>query len=341
MKGLKYQLKNIRRDKMCILTFLLPIIAGIAIHLLSGVNLQTVSEASFGILKNDLSQEASLWLKANGNLTQYETPEELYAAINDPSTLIIGVLKTDNGIRTLLSGDELTLNKVIADTLPQAYTGRTEKSPYTRTIIPVSENADGLTSLLIVITLVTAMFMGATFNAMNIIGEKEDGVAFINRILPMTAKSYIIQKITLGFMGSAASALITSLICMQIKPSQLIPFLLLIILSAYISALTGLFIGHLSEGLMTGIVCIKILMILFLAPPILFYLTIPPQSPLFNLSYLLPSSATFYALMDLLNNQPDRLSLNLFILFVHAILWSVTYTLIKNKRPRSRPAATS
>lgn len=78
MKGLKYQLKNIRRDKMCILTFLLPIIAGIAIHLLSGVNLQTVSEASFGILKNDLSQEASLWLKANGNLTQYETPEELY-----------------------------------------------------------------------------------------------------------------------------------------------------------------------------------------------------------------------------------------------------------------------
>lgn len=121
MKGLKYQLKNIRRDKMCILTFLLPIIAGIAIHLLSGVNLQTVSEASFGILKNDLSQEASLWLKANGNLTQYETPEELYAAINDPSTQIIGVLKTDNGIRTLLSGDELTLNKVIADTSPGLY----------------------------------------------------------------------------------------------------------------------------------------------------------------------------------------------------------------------------
>ena len=80
---------------------------------------------------------------------------------------------------------------------------------------------------------------------------------------------------------------------------------------------------------------IKILMILFLAPPILFYLAISPQSPLFNLSYLLPSSATFYALMDLLNNQPDRLSLNLFILFVHAILWSVADKIISRRKGMS------
>ena len=58
MKGLKYQLKNIQKDKMCILTFLLPIMIGIAIHLLSGVSFQTMSETSFGILKNDLSKEA-------------------------------------------------------------------------------------------------------------------------------------------------------------------------------------------------------------------------------------------------------------------------------------------
>lgn len=338
MKGLKYQLKNIRRDKMCILTFLLPIIAGIAIHLLSGVNLKTVSETAFGVLKNDLSKETVLWLQASGNLTQYETPEELYGAINDPSTQIIGVLKTADGIQTLLSGDELTINKVIADTLPQVYAGRRESTPYRKTIIPVPETTDGLTSLLIVITLVTAMFMGSTFNAMNIISEKEDGVALINRILPMTAKSYIIQKITLGFMGSAASTLITALICMQIKPSWLLPFLLLITLSAYISALTGLFIGHFSEDLMTGIVYIKILMILFLAPPILFYLTLTPQTPLFNLSYLLPSSATFYALMDPLNNRFDHLALNLFILFSHAVLWSMAYILFKTKSPRQRPA---
>ena len=339
MKGLKYQLKNIRRDKMCIMTFLLPIIAGIVIHLLSGANLQTVSETSFGVLKNDLSQEASAWLQSNGSLTQYETPEELYAAINDPSTQMIGVLKSDDGIRTLLSGDELTMNKVIADTLPQVYAGRTENALYTKTIIPVSENSDGLTSLLIVITLVTAMFMGSTFNAMNIISEKEDGVALINKILPMTTKSYIIQKIILGFTGSTASALITALICMQIKPSQLLPFLLLIILSAYISALMGLFIGHFSEGLLTGIVYIKIIMILFLAPPILFYLTISPQSPLFTLSYLLPSSATFYALMDLLNNQSDHLSINLLILSAHAVLWTITYTLIKTPRHRNCKSA--
>ena len=64
MKRLKYQLKNIRRDKMCVLTFLLPIIVGIAVSLLSGVSLQTMSESSFGILKNDLSSEAAAWLKS-------------------------------------------------------------------------------------------------------------------------------------------------------------------------------------------------------------------------------------------------------------------------------------
>ena len=54
-----------------------------------------------------------------------------------------------------------------------------------------------------------------------------------------------------------------------------------------ISALIGLFIGYFSDGLMVGIVYIKIIMILFLAPPIFFYLTASDSSILFKLSYLL------------------------------------------------------
>ena len=80
MKRLKYQLKNIRRDKMCVLTFLLPIIVGIAVSLLSGVSLQTMSETSFGILKNDLSSETAAWLKSNGCVTEYETIADLHQA---------------------------------------------------------------------------------------------------------------------------------------------------------------------------------------------------------------------------------------------------------------------
>ena len=50
MNGLKYQLKNISKDKMCILSFLLPIIVGIAIHFISAASFTAVNEISFGII---------------------------------------------------------------------------------------------------------------------------------------------------------------------------------------------------------------------------------------------------------------------------------------------------
>lgn len=64
MKGIKYQLKNIRRDKMCILSFLLPVIVGLAINMLSEVSFSSLSEISFGTVKNDLSNSPSSGLKA-------------------------------------------------------------------------------------------------------------------------------------------------------------------------------------------------------------------------------------------------------------------------------------
>ena len=176
MKGLKYQLKSIRRDKMCILTFLLPVIVGISINLLSGVSFQSIGETTFGIVENNITDDAVKWLQSNGAVIPYETRAELEAAVNDPSTQTIGVLQAGNEIQTFIAGDELEVNKVIADTLPQVYENRTTQLSITRTVIPVVSDNDGLKSLLIVITLVTAMFMGCTFNAMNIISEKEDGI---------------------------------------------------------------------------------------------------------------------------------------------------------------------
>ena len=188
MKGLKYQIKSIRRDKMCILTFLLPVIVGIAINLLSGMSFQSIGETSFGVLENEISVDTVEWLQANGTVTQYETLDELQEAVNNPSTQVIGVLQNDNMIQTFLSGDELEVNRVIADTLPQVYENRKEQLSVIKTIIPVVSDNEGLKSLLIAITLVTAMFMGCTFNAMNIISEKEDGIELINQVLPMTTQ---------------------------------------------------------------------------------------------------------------------------------------------------------
>lgn len=329
MNGLKYQLKSIRRDKMCILTFLLPVIVGIAINFLSGASFQTMSETSFGVLENDLSDEAVLWLQKSGTLTQYENVDELHAAVNNPSTQVIGVLKSDDGIKTLLSGDELEVNRILGNALPEIYKNRVNELDFERTVIPVVHNTDGLKALLITITLVTAMFMGCTFNAMNIISEKEDGVALINMVLPLDTKTYIIQKILLGFVGGTASTILTALICMRIKLCDVFPFLVLVSLSAYIAALIGLFVGHFSDGLMVGIVYIKIIMILFIAPPIFFYLVTSVGSIPYYFSFILPSSATFYGLMNLVGGQSQNLWVILFVLLIHAAIWSVVYGKIK------------
>lgn len=331
MERLQYQLKNLRRDKLCVLTFLLPVAAGIVIHLLSGISFQSISENTFGVWETHMEADTIEWLRANGTVTLYKTLDELRAAIKNPSTQMIGVLQTGKTIRTIISGDELEVYRVTADTLPQMYENRAEALSLTKTVIPAASDNDGLKSLLIVITLVTAMFMGCTFNAMNIISEKEDGIALINQVLPMTAGSYMIQKTLLGLIGGALSTVITALICVRIETEQVLPFLLIILLSAYISALTGLFIGYFSDGLMVGIVYIKIIMILFLAPPVFFYLTVPAGSIIFRFSYLLPPSATFYGVMDLLNGQTKALFPAFTALFAHAILWSVVYKYLRKK----------
>ncbi len=329
MNSLKYQLRSIRRDKMCILTFLLPVVAGIAINLLFGVSFQSISETSFGVIQSEATDDTVAWLQQNGIVTEYETLDALRSAVNDPSTQMIGVIQVDDTIQTFISGDELEVNRVIADTLPQIYENQREPLPVEQTLIHMKTGNEGLKSLLIAITLVTAMFMGCTFNAMNIISEKEDGIKFINQVLPMTTRSYVVQKILLGFVGGTASTIVTASICMRIELVQVLPFLLIILLSAYISALSGLFIGTFSNGLMIGIVYIKIIMILFLAPPIFFYLIVPDNAIVFWLSYILPSSATFYGIMDLFNRQSAKLWPALIALLLHAVLWSIVYKLVQ------------
>lgn len=328
MKGFKYQLKNIRRDKLCILSFLLPIIVGLAISMLPGVSFSSISETAFYVVENDLSDDAAQWLQENGSITAFPDRVSLESAVNNPSTQAIGVLQDGKEIKTLLSGDELQINTVIGNTLPNLYAERNKADLSAITIIPTESNGDILSSLLVVITMVTAMFMGCTFNAMNIIGEKEDGISFINEILPMKKTEYVLQKIALGFMGGVLSTILTALVCMKITAGQAMPLLILIVLSAFIAALAGLFIGHFSNGLMVGILYIKVVMIFFLAPPIVFYLAVPSNSLPYMLSYLFPSSATFYGLMDLLNGQTERTLVNIIILFAHCLAWLMLFFII-------------
>lgn len=370
--ALNYQMKSIRRDKLCILTFLLPILVGLALNLLSDLNFSATAESAFGILKNDLAEETVSWLHQYGSVTEYDTREQLEAAVIEPSTQVIGILSDASGsisgaseiqtgdsgilsggssipsddsgipssgprIRAFRSGDETTRIAASADLLPALYASRGLMSQYKIEMLPSPADGEMMKHLLIVITMVTAMFMGCTFNAMSIISEKEDGILYINEILPMTKAQYALQKIMVGFLGGTVSTVLTALICIRLRAAQLLPLLLLIVLSAFIAALTGLFIAKFSESLMVGIVYIKLVMILFLAPPILFYLLFPAGGVLHTLSYLLPSSATFYGLMKLLNGS-GGLGKEVAALAAHCVVWFLLYVCMSLRRCGSRAA---
>ena len=101
---------------------------------------------------------------------------------------------------------EQVLNKLIINAKKNVTQGGVLKPlyvnlGYVRFMNMLLQNDDR--SVGIVVTLIVAMFMGCTFNAMNIISEKEDGVAFINEILPMTSGQYVIQKSLSGLSADA------------------------------------------------------------------------------------------------------------------------------------------
>ena len=212
MKGLKYQLKSVLRDKFCLMTFLLPILVAVALNFMGSIDLSSLGELHFGVLENDLSPQTVAWLEQYGPVTAYRTQEELVAAINEPSTNVIGVKADGNSIKTAISGDELDIFRQAAVTLPTLYEQRQNAEQAEVQVLERPDILKNFQGIFIPAVLIVAMFMGCTFNAMNIISEKEDGVAFINEILPMTPSQYIFQKVVVGFLFGSLSSIVTACI---------------------------------------------------------------------------------------------------------------------------------
>lgn len=272
MRGLIYQLKSVWKDKFCMMSFILPIIVAFALNFIGGIDLSPVSEFHFGVLENDLSAQAIVWLERYGSVDIYESQEELITAINEPSTYMIGVKADGDSIQTMVSGDELDLFRQTADTLPALYMGRKSTGQINVTVLERPDMIAGLQNIFIAMTLIVAMFMGCTFNAMSMISEKENGVALVNQVLPMTHSGYVIQKIFVGFIGGCLSAILTACCYFRLPVWNALLMLVLIILSAFVAALIGLFIGKFTESFMVGVVYIKIVMIIFMAVPLVSYL---------------------------------------------------------------------
>lgn len=324
MKGLKYQLKSVLKDKFCLMTFLLPVIVAAALNFIGSIDLSGQGELHFGTLENDLSPQTVTWLERYGSVEVFGTMEELTAAVNEPSTIVIGVAADGESIRTLIAGDELSVFQQTASTLPALYDRREETEQVEVLTLEQPDIMEGFQDIFISAVLIVAMFMGCTFNAMNIISEKEDGVAFINEILPMTPSQYILQKVVVGFLCGSLSSIVTACICFRLSWQSAGGMLALIVLSSFVAALIGLFIGRFSDGLMIGVVYIKIVMLAFIAVPLVCSL-VTVSGPLAVLCYLIPSHPAFEGIMALSAGNIGTAMKDVGILAVHCAAWFILY----------------
>ena len=99
MKGLIYQLKSVRKDKFCMMSFLLPVVVAVALNFVGSIDLSSLGEFQFGVVAHDATSEMENWLEEYGSVTVYQTREELILAINEPSTNLIGVERDGSGIK--------------------------------------------------------------------------------------------------------------------------------------------------------------------------------------------------------------------------------------------------
>lgn len=281
-----------------------------------------------------VAPETENWLTRYGVVMVCQTREEWLSAIREPSTNLIGVEMDGDRIKTILSGDELPLWQQAAATLPALYEQRETAAGADIQILEQPDVLTGIQHIFMAMTLIAAMFMGCTFNAMNMISEKEDGVALINEILPMTSGQYVLQKIFIGFVFGCLSAVVAAAICFPLSPAGAAVMLTLIVLSAFVAALVGLFVGRISEGMMEGVLYIKIVMIVFMAVPLLKYLATAGNKVLSYICYLIPSSAAFEGVMDLADGGMATAGKDMVILAVHCAGWFLLYLLISGRRKK-------
>ena len=73
MKGLVYQLKGVRKDKFCILSFFLPVIVAIALNIAGSIDLSSLGGYYFCVVCGEVTEEMWEWLTGYGNVTVCQT----------------------------------------------------------------------------------------------------------------------------------------------------------------------------------------------------------------------------------------------------------------------------
>ena len=281
MKGLKYQLKSVLRDKFCLMTFLLPILVAVALNFMGSIEMSSPGEPHFGVLENGAS------------------------------------------LKTAISGDGLDIFQQAAAALPAHYEQWETAAQVQIQTLERPDIPESLQGIFIPAVLIVAMFMGCTFNAMNIISEKEDGVASVNETLPIMPGQYILQKVTVGFFFGSLSSIVTDCICFRLTWLSF----------GFMLALIGLFIGKFSDGMMAGVAYITIVMLVFIAVPIVCALA-GANGPLAAICNIVPSQPAFEGILSLSAGDMETAVKDIGILAIHCISWFAGYLLIPTLHKR-------
>lgn len=319
MPGFWYQVKLTMKDKMSIITFFLPLIMALAVNLLNEGAFSGVEKTRFAVLANDESAGIIPMLERYGMVTLCDTREELDAVVINPNDDTIGVVPDGDGLEIVLAGDEMSWTAAVAGRLESMLRG--ENQAVEMTVLPQQNIMEELLNPFIALVLVSALFLGLTFNTVNLVAEKEDGIVFVNDVLPLTPQAYLIQKIAIGFTGSAVLTILSALILFD-RLTQLLPLIPLVIFGGFVASVAGLIIGWVAENLMVSIVYMKIVLLVFMAVPMLAYLFAPPGvRPYFH---ILPSYTFFTGTIGILE-QSGNLPLYTEVLFLHSVVWFGVY----------------
>ncbi len=319
MKVISYQIKLLLRDKMIIISFLLPIISALLVANLDEKLFPSESEVQFVCVKENNMIPKDL-LERYGDVTYVDTVESLYIQVSDPSTEKIGIVMENKKYFVILSGDETSYIKSLAKILPFILKNDIMIN-YDYKIIEDNSDLFSDKRLIVSLIMIMSLFIGCSFNAINIVEEKEKNIDRVYSVIPISRSKILIQKIFLGFSGGVLMSLFTWIIMSGVNDSFL-KILILIIVTSYFSSIIGVIVAKFSNNFLSVVVILKFILIMFMAIPIVI-LTLSKVTILYKILYFcIPSIPAF----NIINNHNyiswNEYLLGIFVIVIHSIFWT-------------------
>lgn len=325
MTRIYIQIKTIIKDKMSILSFLLPIVIALMLIFLNESSISEVSEFKFGVIESNIKEELLIELEKVGKVITVETILELKNKVIYPSDELIGIVSKEDGLEVLISGDETSYTKDIANHIPSLL----DEFNYSVERLETKNFFEEFRNIIYSMVILMALFIGCTFNSMNIVYEKEEGIVHINKILPITYGNFLKEKVIVGILTSVFVSLITSIILIRDFKS-LVLMVILIISTSFITSSLGLLIGFISDGVITAISYTKIVLVVFMALPVITHLLIKESEYKF-LFNILPSYPVFNGILNIFEKDYSKFIFNIgIILILNTIFIFINKAIYKN-----------